>query len=433
MLLSLSDHTCIQSVFISKNSSQDNNSTGSPTSRCVLDVIYVINVGKRLWGRLQIETSIVDPLFHCLRDHKFFFNHSAFPDKVHGRCYQNDIDDHWKHTPLLLVISLDEVIGTRFGAKHSLSIDVIAGQAVPIIIHMPPCLRLLRKRSPFGLHCAEGWRMLMLGWWRLICWSANKTTCALGAWLEKVKHVQKVVCMCVTEGRQEHVDVLLHSWLASLSHHIWHVIWMTKTYDGHAEGNLMLKATEENVHHPYTRWEFRLWGRETSTRTACTYPRSAPIFPSCFFSMEKCHPAGHNWGTLDLQTSPGPRPTTHHQTPFILHGCHQLLTAKTRSSMSIWLFPKKRGTPKSSILIGFSIINHPFWGTTIFGNTHIAGLLPYLAMSFRRKPGKTELLRGFSTTFHLHLACFSWRIPDTTHPGPSQAVKKSSVKNHLGK
>ena len=29
------------------------------------------------------------------------------------------------------------------------------------------------------------------------------------------------------------------------------------------------------------------------------------------------------------------------------------------------------GTPKSSILIGFSIINHPFWGIHIFGNTHI--------------------------------------------------------------
>ena len=29
------------------------------------------------------------------------------------------------------------------------------------------------------------------------------------------------------------------------------------------------------------------------------------------------------------------------------------------------------GTPKSSNLIGFSIINHPFWGTSIFGNTHI--------------------------------------------------------------
>ena len=29
------------------------------------------------------------------------------------------------------------------------------------------------------------------------------------------------------------------------------------------------------------------------------------------------------------------------------------------------------GTPKSSIFIGFSIINHPFWGTPIFWNTHI--------------------------------------------------------------
>ena len=28
-------------------------------------------------------------------------------------------------------------------------------------------------------------------------------------------------------------------------------------------------------------------------------------------------------------------------------------------------------SPKSSILIGVSIINHSFWDTTIFGNTHI--------------------------------------------------------------
>ena len=32
---------------------------------------------------------------------------------------------------------------------------------------------------------------------------------------------------------------------------------------------------------------------------------------------------------------------------------------------------KNSGTPKSSILIRISIINHPFWGTPIFGNTHI--------------------------------------------------------------
>ena len=28
-------------------------------------------------------------------------------------------------------------------------------------------------------------------------------------------------------------------------------------------------------------------------------------------------------------------------------------------------------SPNSSILIGISIINHPFWGTPIFGNTQI--------------------------------------------------------------
>ncbi len=33
------------------------------------------------------------------------------------------------------------------------------------------------------------------------------------------------------------------------------------------------------------------------------------------------------------------------------------------------------GPPKSSILIGFSIINHPFWGfPPIFGNTHVVGI-----------------------------------------------------------
>ncbi len=42
---------------------------------------------------------------------------------------------------------------------------------------------------------------------------------------------------------------------------------------------------------------------------------------------------------------------------------------------SIWMFPKIRViTPKSSILIGFSIINHPFSGTPIFGNTHIVDI-----------------------------------------------------------
>ena len=33
---------------------------------------------------------------------------------------------------------------------------------------------------------------------------------------------------------------------------------------------------------------------------------------------------------------------------------------------------KNSGTPKSSILMGCSTINHPFSGTTIFGNTHVS-------------------------------------------------------------
>ena len=33
---------------------------------------------------------------------------------------------------------------------------------------------------------------------------------------------------------------------------------------------------------------------------------------------------------------------------------------------------KNNGTPKSSILIGFAILNHPFWGTPIFGNIHMS-------------------------------------------------------------
>ena len=45
-----------------------------------------------------------------------------------------------------------------------------------------------------------------------------------------------------------------------------------------------------------------------------------------------------------------------------------------RANILIWRdmgVSKNRGTPKSSILIGFSITNHPFWGTRIFGNIHI--------------------------------------------------------------
>ena len=37
---------------------------------------------------------------------------------------------------------------------------------------------------------------------------------------------------------------------------------------------------------------------------------------------------------------------------------------------------ENNGTPKSSILIGFSIINHPFWGTPIFRKHRNTDLFP---------------------------------------------------------
>ena len=54
------------------------------------------------------------------------------------------------------------------------------------------------------------------------------------------------------------------------------------------------------------------------------------------------------------------------------------------------------GTPKSSILIGFSIINHPFWGTSVFGNTHIlSGQIIYWLHSGPGQPGRNIFSRTF--------------------------------------
>ena len=52
--------------------------------------------------------------------------------------------------------------------------------------------------------------------------------------------------------------------------------------------------------------------------------------------------------------------------------------------MVIWVFLLIMVPPKSSILIGFSIVNHPFWGTPIFGNTHL-GLKLWLSSVLYQK------------------------------------------------
>ena len=85
---------------------------------------------------------------------------------------------------------------------------------------------------------------------------------------------------------------------------------------------------------------------------------------------------------------------------------------------------KNRGTPKSSILIGFFLINHPFWGTTIFWKLpccyvmHSHGWQSHdITMFFKKKPPG-----GFPKLDQL---TFHWFLD---LPTSAQAVDKASRK-----
>ena len=59
--------------------------------------------------------------------------------------------------------------------------------------------------------------------------------------------------------------------------------------------------------------------------------------------------------------------------------------SRCRYIVNTWVFPKIGVfPPKSSILIGFSIINHPFWGTPIFGNTHMLVFVGFCHVFFKQ-------------------------------------------------
>ena len=69
------------------------------------------------------------------------------------------------------------------------------------------------------------------------------------------------------------------------------------------------------------------------------------------------------------------------------------------------------GTPKSSILIGFSIINHPFWGIPIFGNTHICKGSTFTSSSI-------ELLAHDFGTWRFTIFSWSWARSRLLRRGP---------------
>ena len=74
----------------------------------------------------------------------------------------------------------------------------------------------------------------------------------------------------------------------------------------------------------------------------------------------------------------------------------------------IWMFPKIGYIPpKSSIFIGFSIINHPFWGTIICGNTYIDSGRLFFCCLWKHVtifPGVISFREGICSTFEMGFA-----------------------------
>ena len=67
------------------------------------------------------------------------------------------------------------------------------------------------------------------------------------------------------------------------------------------------------------------------------------------------------------------------------------------------------GTPKSSILIGFSIINLSFWGTTIFGNTQYTIPMGYIYIYKGIYKGYTPKTKALFQREKKHQQIARWR------------------------
>ena len=83
---------------------------------------------------------------------------------------------------------------------------------------------------------------------------------------------------------------------------------------------------------------------------------------------------------------------------------------------------KNSGTPKSSILIGFSIINHPFWGTPIFENTTIC----------QTESLKIGLLKGKGlSSNHQFSGAFAGSFSRVVQGGSLPAIRNSAYKDEI--
>ena len=84
---------------------------------------------------------------------------------------------------------------------------------------------------------------------------------------------------------------------------------------------------------------------------------------------------------------------------------------------------KNRGTPKSSILIGFSIINHPFWGTPILETSIAIWSYMYIYVfivhidNFRMQPTSAFLLQVPGAEF------MDWILNSLKPPGTLEILE----------
>ena len=114
------------------------------------------------------------------------------------------------------------------------------------------------------------------------------------------------------------------------------------------------------------------------------------------------------------------------------------------------LVSQNGGTPKSSNLIGISIINHPSWGTPIFGNIHMAWFPPLHtdtpplqvavldAHPLRKQAGLTKdqfhgclFLRRITTTFQRWIR--HWTLGHWDAGWATRGLRKNAQKCELRK
>ena len=95
------------------------------------------------------------------------------------------------------------------------------------------------------------------------------------------------------------------------------------------------------------------------------------------------------------------------------HGSWRFFTCEVslpKTSSTLYMdVSENRGIPKSSILIGFSIVNHPFWGIPIFGNTHFVNTLGDFFVPKKGDPSRSRMEEAGTKKTHALLECHKSR------------------------